>query len=116
MPIEVTRHRWGGIYKSGLQMPTLEVEADVFNDYLNAKGPVTYGKGADYPMPEHAEKIFMIKSQIATAIYPTQGKPWLLGIHFCENHQSFSNDEIKYFDILGKKIGDVFDNLIFTQS
>lgn len=114
VPIEVTRQGWGGIYKLGLQMPTLEVEADIFKDHLNAKGPVTYGKDADYPMPEHAEEVFMIKSQISTVIYPKQGKPWILGIHFCEDHHPFSNDEIESFDILGKKIGEVFDSLIFT--
>ncbi len=43
----------------------------------NAKCPITFGKDADYPMPEHATKAFMIKSQISTVIYPKQGEQWL---------------------------------------
>ena len=98
-PIEVTKYEWPGIFEIDLQMPMGEEERVIFNTFINAKGPVTYGKDADYPMLEAHEKSFKIKSQIATVIYPEQGEQWLLGIHFCEKHHSFSDDEIKAFDI-----------------
>lgn len=94
-------------------MPTVEEDIAAFTLYFNAKGPVTYGKDAHYPTPEHVKKVFMVKSQIATVNYPKQGKPWLLGVHFCEKDHSFTNEEIESFELLGKKIGDVFDNHIF---
>ena len=61
VPIEITRPEWGGVYKAGLQMPLTEADVDVINIYLKAKGSVTYGKDADYPLPEHFENVFMIK-------------------------------------------------------
>ena len=116
VPIEVTKYEWPGIFEIDLLMPTGEEEVVIFNNYINAKGPVTFGKDANYPMNEQHEKSFKVKSQIATVIYPKQGEQWLLGIHFCEKHHSFSDEEIEFFDILGKKIGNVFDNLIFYKS
>ena len=115
VPIEVTKYEWPGVFEIDLKIPTGEEEAVIFNDYINAKRPLTYGKGADYPVLEEHEKAFKIKSQIATVIYPKQGEQWLLGVHFCENHHLFSDDEIESFDMLGKKIGNVFDNLVFNK-
>ena len=111
VPIEVTKHEWPGVKNSKLQMPTVKSDIESFNIYLNAKKPVTFGKDADYPTPKHVQNVFRVHSQIATAIYPKQGKAWLLGIHFCERHHHFSDDEKYYFDMLGKKIGDVFNEL-----
>lgn len=116
VPIEVTKHEYPGAFEVDLQFPTGEEEKVVFNTFINSKGPVTYGKDADYPMPEDHEKAFRIKSQIATVIYPKHGKQWLLGMHFCEKDYSFSEDDRESFDILGKKIGVAFDNLNLNKS
>ena len=113
VPIEITRVGWGGVYNSGLKMPTLPVEAEIFRIHLDSQSPITYGRGADYPMPEHAENIFMIKSQISTAVIPSHGKPWVLGVHFCEDHHLFTDEEIGFFTQLGKKVGDVFADISF---
>ena len=116
VPIEITKHEYPGGFEVDHKFPMGEEEKAVFNTYINAKGPVTYGKDADYPMPAEHEKYFMIKSQIATVVYPKHGKQWLLGIHFCEKDRSFSEDDREYFDSLGKKIGIAFDNLNFNKS
>ena len=113
VPIEVTRYEWPGAFEVDLRFPMTEADTVIFNSFINAKGAVTYGKDADFPMLEEHEKAFKVKSQIATVIYPKHGAKWLFGIHFCATHHSFSDDERESFDLLGKKIGQVFDNLIF---
>lgn len=115
VPIEVTKHAYPGGFQVDHQFPMGEEEKVVFNTYINAKGPVTYGKDADYPMLAEHEKGFMIKSQIATVVYPKHGNQWLLGVHFCEKDQSFSEDDRESFDLLGKKIGVAFENLNFNK-
>jgi len=115
VPIQVTKKEWPGNIEPDLQMPTGEEERAVFNSFINAKGPVTYGKKADYPMPELHEKLFKVKSQIATVVYHKQAEKWLLGIHFCEKYHTFSDDERASFDLLGKKLGLLFDHLIFNK-
>lgn len=52
----------------------------------------------------------MIKSQIATVVSPKQSKAWLLGVHYCEKNHIFTSDERQFFNYLGKKIGEAFDN------
>ena len=111
IPVEVTKHEWPGVNNSKPQMPTVKSDIESFNIFLNAKKPVTFGNGADYPTPEHVREVFRVHSQMATVIYPKHGKSWLLGIHFCERHHHFSDDEKEFFDMLGKKIGDIFDDL-----
>lgn len=113
IPIEATQHEWPGVKHVGLDMPTVENDIATFNLHLNSNNPITIGKDADYPVPDHVSKVFGVKSQISSAIYPKQGKPWMLGIHFCEKHHHFTDDEIELFDSLGKKIGKAFDTLIF---
>lgn len=116
VPIEVTKYEYPGGFEIDLQFPMGEEEKVVFNTFINANGPVTYGNDADYPMPEQHEKSFMVKSQIATVIYPKHGEQWLLGIHFCAKQRSFTEEDREFFDILGKKIGVAFDNLNLTKS
>ena len=116
VPIEITKHEYPGGFAADHKFPMGEEEKAVFNTFIHAKGPVTYGKDADYPMPEEHEKYFLIKSQIATVVYPKHGKQWLLGIHFCEKHHSFSDDDKEIFELLGKKIGIVYDDLNFNKS
>ena len=113
VPIECARYEWPGVNHVELDMPTVESDRVNFQDHLNANGPVTFGKDADYPVPDYLTKVFGIKSQISCAIYPEQGKPWVLGIHYCEKHHHFTDDEIKFFDSLGKQISSAFDTLIF---
>ena len=113
VPIESTRQRWPGVGDSELIMPTVEDDIASFNIFLNAKSPVTFGQNAEHPLPDHVSEVFRVKSQIASVIYPKEGKPWLLGMHFCEKDHEFSNDEIEFFDRLGKKISLVLDKLVF---
>ena len=116
VPIQMTKDEWPGNLEPDLQMPTGEEERAVFHAFINAKAPVTYAKDGDFSMPELHEKLFKIKSQIATVVYPKQGQQWLLGIHYCEKYHSFTDEERVSFDILGKKLGHVFDHLIFNKS
>ena len=113
VPIEVTRHEWPGLKHVELDMPTVESDMATFNLHLNTNRPVIFGKDAEYPVPDNVTKVFGVKSQISSAIYPEQGKPWMLGIHFCERHHHFTDDEIELFDSLGKKIGKAFNTLVF---
>ena len=113
IPIECTRDEWLGVRHTGLDMPAMETDLAIFNLHLKANRPITFGKDCDYQVPEYVTKVFCVKSQISSTIYPKQGKPWMLGIHYCENHHQFTDDEIEFFDLLGRKIAKEFDNLNF---
>lgn len=113
VPLERTRHRWPGAKNADIDIPTAEEDITTFNILLDAKKPVTYGTNADYPVPEYNKKVFSVQSLIAMAIYPKEGKSWVLGMHYCESEHHFSDEEIECFNLLGKKIEDVFDQLNF---
>lgn len=113
VPVEATRYAWPGVNKAEIDMPTAESDKANFQLHLNANGPVTYGKNADYPIPDYLTEVFGIKSQISCAIYPEKSKPWVLGIHYCESHHHFTDDEIAFFDTLGKQISSAFYTLAF---
>ena len=113
IPIEHTRYEWPGVKHVELDIPTTEEEKTIFNIHLASNGPVTFGKDADYPIPDYLQKIFSLKSLISSAIYQNQGKPWMLGIHFCDNHHHLSDDELKFFDLVRKKIASAFYNISF---
>jgi len=113
VPIESTRYSWPGVKNVELDMPTVESDIETFNLHLNANRPITLGINCDFPVPEYLTKVFSVKSQIASVIYPKQGKPWMFGLHFCEDHHDFIDSEIELFDLLGKELAKTFDNLIF---
>lgn len=109
VPIERTRYEWPGAKELNTDIPVSEDEIAAFNILLDTKGPVTLGPNADYPAPKTNKDVFRVQSQIATVIYPASGKPWILGIHYCENEHRFREDEINLFDQLGKQVAQLGD-------
>jgi len=115
VPMERTRPEWPGAKELNIDLPATEGDLSVFSTHVNANKPVTFGRNADYPLPETIRKSFSVQSQMGMVIYPKTGKPWLFGIHHCANEHHFSKEEINFFSILVEKISSVLGNLILLQ-
>lgn len=107
VPFEKTRYEWPGANDLNIPMPTDDGMRAAFNELLAAKQPVTFGKYSDLPVPEPTVKAFRVRAQLVNVIYPTSGKPWLLGVHYCEEDHQFSEDNIETFRVISEKLAKI---------
>lgn len=89
---------------AGTDLPLLPEIAARFRTALATKGVVRYDSSASNQLPpEHAE-LYGGKAQLALALRPHTGKPWLLGLDQCSENRSWHVTEVRLFQQLGQRL------------
>ncbi|OGR16222.1 MAG: hypothetical protein A2X81_00635 [Desulfobacterales bacterium GWB2_56_26] len=83
-----------------------------FRTILDADGPVKFGPGSQHPLPPEVAKQFSIQSQLAMAIYPKTGQPWLFGLHQCSHERIWTPEEERLFHEIGRRLTDSLSSLL----
>ncbi len=115
VPAEQTRPEWLGANaeKSPLKINT--TTRMIFQAALDTDGVVTNDIKEDENFRNGPDiKMFSVRSQMMNAIYPRRGKPWLLGLHYCAEHHSFSIEESKKFEAISHRIADAITSCCLT--
>ena len=111
-PMERCRPGFPGAHELGLEVPMEPAIAAIFKMLLRAKGPVTFGAGADQSLVSGAAERFGIKSAIATALYPKRGQPWQFGLHQCSHVRVWTAADKHLFEEIGRRLADTLSNLL----
>jgi len=90
--------------------------AGVIRITLNSDGPVTFGPGAEYPIPPKVMEQFSIQSQMLMALYPKLEKPWQFGIHQCSHAKVWTKDEAALFQKIGWRLSDALTSLLMYRN
>ncbi|MBI1911957.1 MAG: PAS domain S-box protein [Deltaproteobacteria bacterium] len=112
VPMERTRKEYPGAFAAGIDMPTLPEAAEIFQMALDNDGPVTFDPQSEKALPPHISEQFSIKSMILTAIYPKLGKPWVFGMHQCSNARVWTEEDIRLFKAIGRRVADRLSSLL----
>ena len=89
----------------------------IFRAVLSSVSPVPFDiqrKGQLDEMGKIKEE-FGTRSQLAMAIFPRTGKPWIFGLHQCSYDRVWSDSEIELFDQIGKRLSEGL-NLFLLQN
>lgn len=111
-PMERTRPEYPGLLSRGTEMPMDAETAALLQILLDSDGPVKFGSGAEYPLPEVVSKRFNILSRMSMAIYPKTGKPWQFGIHQCSYPRTWTPDEERLLKEIGRRLSDSLSTLM----
>lgn len=113
VPIERTRPEYPGANLAGKGIDMTPDVSAIFRAALESESPVVYGPGGR-TLAENT-KSFSVKSQLSMAIYPRVGKPWQFGVHQCSHSRTWTDQELRLFQIIGILTAEALGNLLLTR-
>lgn len=115
IPMEITKPEYpgSGILNTDIPMPP-GMSATLRRALLAGK-PVTFIPETDNSIETESAKQFGIQSMMLVPLHPKLGKPWAFGIHQCSYPRVWTNDEIKLFTEIARRISDGLNNVLFLR-
>ncbi|WP_147820185.1 PAS domain-containing protein [Salidesulfovibrio onnuriiensis] len=116
VPMERTAEAYPGAGESGVSIPMAEDHAEVFRRCLESDSPVAFGPHGSAPLPRSLVEPFSLRSQLASAIYPRNDKPWVFGMHQCSSPRIWTEEELQLFREIGRRLSDGLTSLLTSRS
>jgi len=111
-PMERTKPEYPGVKSAGLEITMDSEVAETLKILLSNDGPVKFGPGTSYPLPHDVSERFGFKCFMAMAIYPKTGSPWQFGIHQCSYARTWTTEEERLFQEIGRRLTDGITSLL----
>jgi PAS domain S-box-containing protein len=113
--MEHTRADFPGAFALGSDIPMAAEIAEVFEAVRASAGAVRFGPGAEHPLPAKLAAGSSIQSQIGMAIYPKADKPYMFGLHQCAYPRSWTPQEERLFQAVGRRMADALTGLLIFR-
>jgi PAS domain S-box-containing protein len=114
--MERTQPEWPGALALGLEVPVDPDVVRVYKAVLASNDPVGFGPENEYPLPTDVAERFNVCSQLATAIYPKEDKPYMFTIHQCSRPRIWTQEERRLFKESGRRLADALTSLLMYRS
>ncbi|MCL4553364.1 MAG: PocR ligand-binding domain-containing protein, partial [Candidatus Marsarchaeota archaeon] len=111
-PMERTKPEYHGVLALGLKMPMDAEVAKTLRILLDADGPVKFGPGTPYPLPQHESERFGFKCFMSMALQPKVGNSWQFGIHQCSYARVWTQEEERLLKEIGRRLADGLSTLL----
>jgi PAS domain S-box-containing protein len=119
-PMERTKPECPGALALGLEVPVDPHVARVYKAVLASNDPVGFGPGNENPLPTDVAQRFSeryrLASQLATAIYPKEDKPYMFVIHQCTRSRVWTQEERRLFKEIGRRLEDALTILLMYRN
>ncbi|WFS63416.1 cache domain-containing protein [Pseudodesulfovibrio thermohalotolerans] len=105
----------------GRDIPAGEKAKEDFRALLDSRKALAFYAPDGADMPDEVLKECGVRSQLMFAIRPRVGKPWVLGLHCCRDARVWTDDEIRLFTEVGRRLSDglnatlIFDKLTESE-
>jgi PAS domain S-box-containing protein len=103
---EVTRPGVACTVPPGSEQPVDRDVANMFRVVRESNTAVRFGPGSEHPLSADITDRFGIRSQMATAIYPKVGPPYLFAVHQCSQPREWTPEEANLFHQIGRRVAD----------
>jgi PAS domain S-box-containing protein len=114
--MEHTRSEFPGAFVLGRRFPASPDIVEVFRTVRASSAPVRFGPGSEHPLPADLAERFSIQSQIATAVYPKVGEPYMFGLHQCSYPRVWTPQEEILFKAIGRRLADALTSLLIFRN
>ncbi|MBV1928239.1 MAG: PAS domain S-box protein [Gammaproteobacteria bacterium] len=82
---------------------------------LAKNDPVSYGPNQDYEVSAVMEELSQIQSQLAIAVRPATGEPWLFGLHQCSHPRDWTHAEKRLLKSIALRTTDRLNTLLLLR-
>ncbi len=114
-PMERSKPEYPGIRDLNMEMPMDRQVAGTIRVLLEVDGPVAGCPGSPYSLPEDVSRQFGFKSFLAMAVYPKIGSPWTFGMHQCTHARTWTSEEMRTYEAIGRRLSDGLSSLLSCQ-
>jgi PAS domain S-box-containing protein len=112
VPMEISKPEYPGAGILNVDVPMPPDMPQNLRDALESADPVTYTAGTEKPINKLSAEQFGVKSMMLTALYPKSGKPWAFGLHQCAYPRVWSQEEVRLFQGIGRRLADGLSSLL----
>ncbi len=113
IPMESTKPEYPGL--QGEIQPLDQPIARTYQLLLDSGKPEQFGPGTEHPIPIEYQERYHFKNYLAMALFPGIGEPWQFGIHQCSHEKQWSQEEIRLFEEIGRRLGDRLHTLLLLR-
>ena len=114
--MEQTRPEFPGAFALGLELPVDPEVAEVFRMARASAGAACFGPSYELAVPARLAERFSIQSVIALAVYPKWDKPYLFGLHQCTCPRTWTTQEERLFEEIGRRLADALSSLLMFRT
>jgi PAS domain S-box-containing protein len=114
--MEQTRPEFPGAFALGLELPVDPEVTEVFRRARASDGALRFGPGYELAVPARLAERFSIQSIIALAILPKWDRPYLFGLHQCASPHTWTTQEERLFEEIGRRLADALSSLLMFRS
>ncbi|MGD8846866.1 MAG: PAS domain S-box protein [Desulfobacteraceae bacterium] len=116
IPMERTKPEYPGARDLNIEMPKDPQIGESLGLVLASGGPMQFGTGTGFPLPEVISEQFEIKNSISMALHPKQGQPWLFGLHQCAHEHICTMEEERLFQEIARRMEDALTGLMIHRN
>ncbi len=115
VPMERNRPEYPGAFELGFSVPATESIKETFKELLSTRSVMEKTLGKEIDPEQEPWKKYRIQSLLSTALFPTIGKPWCLGLHQCAYARQWTDREKTLFQEVGRRIADSLTSLLMYR-
>lgn len=114
VPMERARPGWA---TTNAQQPKIDMDDDDKEIFLNALNHdvVTYDQHSKLSLPKTTKENYHVLCQMDCAIFPKTGKPWLIGLHHCQEQHDFTSEERRILRQIAERLSQALTNLLILK-
>jgi PAS domain S-box-containing protein len=110
--MERTSAEFPGVLPLGVSVSADDETADLFRILRATEGPQQFGPEQEMPVPASMAAAHGVRSFVGMALYPRIGSPWSFGLHQCSHVKNWSDDEMRLFQEIGRRLTDALTTLL----
>jgi len=112
VPMERNRPAYPGAFAESVDIPMTDEIREAFRLFLSTEEPVRFDPQSGLPLPPQTSERFGIKSQMVAAVHPKNDRPWVFGIHHCEKAMTYSDEDVRLFKSIARRLGDALTSML----
>jgi len=112
VPMQCSKPEYPGIPDRKLEIPMDPGSAGIMRALRHSDKPTTFGPGTPYPLEGVIAKRYNVQSMMAMALYPKSDEPWAFGIHQCADPRTWTQEEKKLFQEIGRRFNNMLASLL----
>lgn len=109
-----TNERFAIDLKSDDNLPITGDTAAVFRELLTSDEVMAFDPRTKRNLPYGPE--FGTRSQVSVALYPKMSKPWVFGLHQCSHDRTWTDEELRLFNDIGRRIADGLSSMLLLHT
>ena len=116
VPVESTSPDCPGLGEVNTETPVTAGLVHSMRELLASAVPLPYVAGTERCVSPELADPFTIQSQLAIAVYPKVGKPWIFGLHQCSHPRLWTNEEQRLFKEISHRMADGLSSLLSLRN